>query len=281
LICLEYRIPYRIGETIRIKFSTDAHLMNRYCDERALRAFFDDNRRNIYFVDVGDWFDAIAPSDPRYRRSVVRIGSSDAVMNDGLDISKEILYSHRKRMIGMGRGNHDDLILRRGGMDLTRLLLGQLEGETKDNPTAFPRSLGYSWGLTLRFRAEDGGGRTLRIRGHHGWGRGSRTQEADLTKFSKDMAVWDADVFIYGHVHRRQTDSINRMAFTGSRIISRPKLLGICGTFLKTYSTTDEPTYSERAGYPPTEIGGLTLCVKPQDSRSRQPLKYWFSDEED
>jgi len=255
--------------------------MNRYCDEKALKEFYSDKRRNVYFVDLGDWFDAIAPRDPRYRRASVKATPTDALMNEALDISTAILYPQRKRIIGLGRGNHDDRILRDYGVDLVRLLLERLGGETRADPAAFPRSLGYSWGLTLRFRGETGGGRTLRIRGHHGWGGGSRTQGADLTKYAREAAGWDADVFVYGHVHRRQTDRIDRLGFTNDRLVAKPKLIGICGTFLKTYSDTDEPTYSESRGYPATSIGGLTLCVKPRQGTSREPLRYWFADAEE
>ena len=129
--------------------------------------------------------------------------------------------------------------------------------------------LGYSGLIKIIFREQSksggklGRGRTVIIRYHHGWGGGSRTQGADLTKFSKDVAYWDADIFLYGHVHRKQTDAIPRLGLVGEKLISKPKIMCICGTFLKTYTGSMEPTYSEVKGYPPVEIGGVVVNIKP------------------
>jgi len=124
-------------------------------------------------------------------------------------------------------------------------------------------SLGFSWLVRLSFKENGSRGRLLVIRGHHGWGGGSRTQGADLTKYSKDLTYWDADMFLYGHVHKRQSDKIDRMGLVGTKLVSKPKWIFICGTFLKTLSDTDEATYSEEKGYPPVSIGGVNIGIKP------------------
>jgi hypothetical protein len=280
VICIEYKIKYRPGEIIRIKPISDPHLFNAYCDVKAFRNYLADSGRNTYFLGMGDFFDAIVTVDPRFQKSVAM--GSDASLNDALDLGYELLSPYRNRIIGLGIGNHERTVLTKYNIHLMRWLCEKLGGQSKENPEAYPRSLGYSWGITLRLRADEGGGRTLRIRGHHGWGGGgSRTQGYPLTKYSRDMARWDADVYLYGHDHVKITDRIPRMSFTNNRIISRDKLIGVCGTFLKTLSQSDEPTYSEAAGYTPTGMGGLTLCIKPQQSTAKKPLKYWFSDEED
>ena len=116
-------------------------------------------------------------------------------------------------------------------------------------------------------RTETGIGRKVVIRGHHGWGGGSRTQGADLTKYSRDVAYWDADIFGYGHVHRLQDDRIPRLGLVGKKLIAKPKVMVICGTFLKTLSEDASPSYSERAGYPPTEIGGAIISIKPDSHK--------------
>ena len=123
--------------------------------------------------------------------------------------------------------------------------------------------VGYSWLLRILLSSNGGAGRCVIIRGHHGWGGGSRTQGADLTKYSKDVAYWDADVFMYGHVHRLQSDRVPRLGLSGERLISKPKIMILCGSWLKTYSGNNNPTYSEQKGYPPIEMGGATLKIKP------------------
>jgi hypothetical protein len=77
------------------------------------------------------------------------------------------------------------------------------------------------------------------------------------------MAYWEADMFLYGHVHKRQSDKIDRISVVGTRLLPKPKYIYLCGTFLKTYSLTDEATYSEEKGYPPVSIGGVNIQIKP------------------
>jgi len=124
---------------------------------------------------------------------------------------------------------------------------------------------GYSCLIRLIFKPKDGGrSKNVIIRVHHGWGGGSRTQGADLTKFSRDVQYWDADLFLYGHVHRKQTDQIPRLGLDGDKLIAKPQTICICGSYLKTYSDSVSPSYSEKSGYPPVEIGGVVVKMKPK-----------------
>lgn len=249
------RLPYELGQTIRIRPLADIHFGNRHCDERAAKSFIDEDKES-YFIGMGDLLDCIIPTDEkRYRKS------SDSI--DGDDIIDQQIYKiyewlkpHQKRIIALGTGNHEDVIAKRCGTNPIKRLCDKLQ-------TKF---LGYSWLLRLQLHERDARIRTVIIRGHHGWGGGSRTQGADLTKFSRDMNYWIADIFLYSHVHRKQADRIARLGLSGNRLVSKPKLLGVCGTFLKTYSNTDDPTYSEIKGFPPTEIGGIVINIKPSSS---------------
>ena len=73
-------------------------------------------------------------------------------------------------------------------------------------------------------------------------------------------------------MHRKQSDRIPRLGVVGETLVSKPIMLGMCGTFLKTYSKGTDATYSEKKGYPPVEIGGLRLNIKPTE----KCVKMWF-----
>jgi hypothetical protein len=51
---------------------------------------------------------------------------------------------------------------------------------------------------------------------------------------------------------------------SGMKLISKPKHMFICGTFLKTFSLNADATYSEEKGYPPVSIGGIDIHITPQ-----------------
>jgi len=246
------KIPYEYGDTIKIKPIFDVHWGNKYCDKKKFVEWLADSDEYTYFMGGGDLMDSIVVTDPRYAKHVDD-SPSDAIIDNQVDQLYEVLSPYKDRIIGLGRGNHEDTVIKKCGTDPMKRLCENLGTEY----------LGLSGLIRLRFREGKGRGRTVLIRWHHGWGGGSRTQGADLTKFSKDMMYWEADIFLYGHVHRKQTDRVPYLRLVGDRLVVKPRLIGICGTFLRTYSKTTDSTYSELRGYPPVEIGGLKINIKP------------------
>lgn len=253
MVVFTYRINYRFGETIKIKPLFDVHYGNTNCDVNAVKKYLaEDNDNNTYIIGGGDLMDSIVVTDKRYRKSA-DAAEGEAIVDESIDGVEKILKPYKDKIIGLASGNHEDTILLRANSDPTARLCKRLEC----------KNLGYSGLIRLIFRESDGRGRTVTIRYHHGWGGGSRTQGADLTKYSKDLAYWDADIFLYGHVHRKQADRVPRLGLSGEVLVSKPKMECICGTFLKTYSKGIRATYSEKAGYPPVEVGGLVVNIKP------------------
>lgn len=249
------KIPYKSGDTIKLKPVGDIHFGSRHCDVKALKRFLGEPEPQTYLIGMGDWLDCIIVGDvKRYRKS--GDGSEgEEIVDEQVDSLVDIMRPFAPQIIGIGTGNHEDTITKHCGTNPARRMADLL---------GVPY-LGYSFLLRLMFTLGDGngGGRTVVVRGHHGFGGGSRTQGADLTKFSKDMAYFDADVFLYGHVHRLQCDTVPRLALRGDALIAKPKHLCICGTFLKTYSDSTDVTYSEAKGYPPVSLGGLEISIKP------------------
>jgi hypothetical protein len=248
------KIQYKYGDTITVKPVYDVHLGSTACDVKAFKNWLADSDENTYFLGGGDLFDSIVVNDVRYRKSGDAT-KGDAIIDNLVDMGQEYLEPYKDRILGLGTGNHEDVVTKRCGTDPIARLSRRLGVE----------HIGYS-GL-FRLQLDEGGnrGRTVIIRYHHGWGGGSRTVGADLTKYSKDIMYWDADIFLYGHTHQRKVDSIPRMGLVGSKLISKPKIIGVCGTFLKTYTTDIQPTYAEVKGYPPVEISGISVTIRPDN----------------
>jgi hypothetical protein len=253
MIVTKHDIPYTYGQTIKIRPIFDVHAGNRHADLTKFKKDMGECDTETLFFGGGDLLDCVIASDlKRYRKSSDGTEGDD-IIDEQIEQMADILMPYKDRIIGLGSGNHEETITSRCGTNPAKRLCKMLD-------TKF---LGFSGLIRLQFRTKDGGGRSVIIRYHHGWGGGSRTQGADLTKFSRDLSYWDADVFCYGHVHRRQDDRVPRLGLSGGSLISRPKVLCICGTYLKTYSADENPTYSEIKGYPPIEVGGLTVHIKP------------------
>lgn len=254
MIVTTHRILYKYGDTIKIKPIADIHFGASACDVNALKKDLANLDDNTWLIGIGDLMDSVSITDPRYSKGNDATAGS-AIIDEQVDGMENLLQPYKDRIIGLGRGNHEDVIIKHNGTDPMKRLCQRLDC----------KYLGYSGLLRLLFRQKAGGGRKVVIRYHHGWGGSSRTQGADLTKYSKDIKHWEADVFLYGHVHRRQSDRIPRIGLVGEQMVAKPKLVGICGTYLRTYLKTTSSTYSEIKGYPPTEIGGIMLEIKPRD----------------
>jgi len=253
MITEEKRITYKYGDTFTLKPIADVHLGAVACDEKAFKDYLADSDDKTLFLGIGDLYDAIVVTDPRYQKSSDK-SKGDAVIDEQVDRGVELLEPYKDKILGLGSGNHERTVLRRGGSDLTERTCRRLG----------VKNLGYSGLFKLIFRMEHGVGRSLIIRYHHGHGGGSRTQGADLTKFSKEAANWDADLFLYGHVHKLQSDKLPRLGMRGKSLVAKPKTMVICGTFLKTYMDGTDATYSEVCGYPPTSIGGVNIDITPE-----------------
>jgi len=252
MITEERGIPYEYGDKFKLKPIADVHLGAVACDEKAFKEYMADSDDKTYFIGIGDLYDAIIVTDPRYQKSSDK-SKGDAVIDEQVDRGVELLMPYKDKILGLGYGNHERTIIRRSGSDMMKRTCRRLG----------VKELGYSGLFKLIFRMVHGAGRSVIIRYHHGWGGGSRTQGADLTKFSKDVAYWDADLFLYGHVHKKQSDEIPRLGLRGKSLIAKPKIMCICGTFLKTYMDSSDATYSEVCGYPPTAIGGINIDITP------------------
>jgi len=246
------KIEYKWGDTITVKPLFDVHYGAKACDIRGFKQYLEESNDKTYFIGGGDLLDSIHANDIRYRKSGDAF-EGDNVIDQQINGMIDILKPYKDKIICLATGNHEDVVTKRCGTNPTKRMC-----ETLDVPF-----LGYS-GLIRLLLSENGArGRKVIIRLHHGWGGGSRTQGADLTKYSKDLQYWDADIFLYGHTHRKQTDQVPRLGLVGEKLISRPKTMAICGTWLKTYSTSSDPTYSEIKGYPPIETGGVSITLKP------------------
>lgn len=255
MIVLTKDIPYKYGDTIKILPLFDIHMGNTLCDERALKRDLEAVDDQTYIIGGGDWLDSIIVKDSKRYRKSMDSTEGDAVIDEQIDRMYWMIEPYKDKIIGLGTGNHEDAIVSHCSTNPIKRLCVAL-----DVPF-----LGISSLVRLRFRENDGRGRTVLIRIHHGWGGGSRTQGGDITKFSRDTAYWDADIFLYGHCHKKQDDRIPRMGITGSVLHSKPKVLAICGSYLRTFTNDANVSYSEAKGYPPTEIGAPIICITPDN----------------
>ena len=253
MIVHSFSIPYEYGQTITLKPLFDVHYGNKYCDTYKLRDYLQERDERTYLIGGGDLIDAVIVKDTKRYMKATDAMESDAIIDEQIDGLYKYLEPYKGKIIGLGSGNHEDTILKHCSTSPIRRLAEKLE----------TTPLGMAWFCKLSLRESDGRGRTLVIFGHHGWGAGCRTAGGSITKYTNASSFWDADIFLFGHDHQRKADRIERISLSGNKMITKPRYIFLCGTFLKTYSNTDVATYSEAKGYPPVSLGGLNISCKP------------------
>jgi hypothetical protein len=258
-------IPYHYGDTFKLLPLTDIHYdgkgKNSICDIGKLRKDLKERvDEKTIIMGLGDWFGGIIPSDvKRYRKEHDAAEGAD-ILDEQVEGLAEELMPYRENIYVILMGNHEDTILSHCATNLTQRLINKLnEGIQK------PIINGeYSALIQLRFSENGSRGRSMIIRAHHGWGGGSRTEGADITKFSHDVKFWQADLFLYGHVHKLKVNDIEEGRIVGdSDWKTYLKRMVICGAYQRTYSKGNTATYAERRGYPPTTLRHPIIYLSP------------------
>lgn len=258
MLCSDYTINYdNFTEPIKIIPLSDIHYGNAFCDVKSFQKTLKDNP-DAYIIGIGDMFDSILPTDKRYQRSSDAFGGMDASLDMAVNEMAQMLMPHKDRIIGLGHGNHENVIIKKCGTNMVDRLCSVLGCNY----------LGYSGFVGLRFEYKSGDTRGnvkfMDIYYHHGFGGGSRTEGADITKYWRHAKNFEANVFLYGHTHKLLSDSKPHLSRgKNNKLISKGLHLAVCGTYLKTFSNDTDTTYSEVAGYPPVPVGSPIMKVRP------------------
>jgi hypothetical protein len=252
--CFKKVIEYEnFSDPIEIIPIGDIHYGSSLCDVNALKKTLKNNPKAHYIFN-GDVFDAIVPNDPRYQKSGDNI-KGDAMLDIAVNDVANIIMPYRKEILGIGHGNHEQQAIKRYGTSLVGRLCHLLECD----------HFGYSGILRLALRRKSSNIKTIDIYYHHGFGGGCKTEGGNLTKFWRHAKGWDADIFLYAHVHDIQSDSRSRCGW-GNPVASKDMHLVICGTYKKTFTETVDATWEETKGFHPVHIGSPIIRIYPQSN---------------
>jgi len=242
---------------------SDLHVGHDQFARRHFKQFIDRHKDHpyTYFIGLGDQLDCIIQSDyKRFRLSGIdsRYRDSetpDELINMQIKDLCDLLEPIRGRLLGLICGNHEDKLNEKHGINVHRLVCSALGVD----------NLGYSCLLLLKLANSEGPGRvrSVRIYCHHGYGGGGRTQGGAITKYSRFITEYDADVYLTAHDHDMFWKKIARVGINNSgQMVDRPVILANAGAFKKTLTDGDVPSWEETRGFPPRLLGGLVLEIE-------------------
>lgn len=246
-------------DIIKIKPIMDLHYGSSTCDVKAFKQYIADRDEHTWFVTNGDLMDSILFNDKRYQRSMDMSDKGlDEVIDADIIAVYKLLEPIRDRILAIGHGNHEQTIVKRCGTNPSKRLAEML---------GCPY-MGYSYWLRLILERQKGHITNVDFMISHGFGGGCRTEGGSLTKYSKAADRFDADVLIYGHDHKKNFTRYPILLLDASskaKLIAKPKLVCLGGSWKKTYTDNISASWEECSGFPPSELGGITIEIKHKE----------------
>lgn len=192
----------KAGKVIKLGLFSDVHFDSPDCDRETLKKHFDfclkDGR---YIIINGDWFDAIIMSDRK--RSVPHlIENTDSQLNKKLEESYEFLKPYQKNILFMGRGNHEESIIKYNGIDLLQMLTTMLN-MGQEHKVLYGN---YANFLRFTFKKKDRREFNYDMYIHHGSG-GNAPVTKGIIDWSRIGKSVNADLIWLGHRHNAIIDA--------------------------------------------------------------------------
>lgn len=257
---------------------SDAHHDNPHSDHALEKKHLNEcEERNAGWIDIGDFFCAMGGrADPRrVKHGVAR--PEHALANDYFDSlvrhGAEFLAPHAHRCICLGRGNHEQTVLKNQETDLTERLAERMRMMTR----APVFTTGY--GGFVHFRALYGKTHyTLTMALYHGSGGGGMMTFDTLRVRRQASFQPDADVLACGHVHERwwlQTARYRLRTTNGLyRVSVEPQWHVRTGTYKQEHEDGYGGFAVER-GMPPKPIGAMWMRLYMQHVEKVRGNSIW------
>ena len=164
-----------------------------------------------YMLFGGDLFDGIIRTD--HKRAVNSLlESGDNQLNLKLDRVYNLLKPYQSRILFIGRGNHEESLLKYNGIDILEVLVKLL-----NTGQSHQIALG-NYANFLRFNFRDNRNRSVAhydIYQHHGMG-GSAPVTKGMIDFNRIIKGVNADLVWIGHKHQAIIDASDPIMFVNS-----------------------------------------------------------------
>jgi len=258
-------------ETVELVAAGDLHWASAESAHDCWWKMFEEYPDALY-VFMGDILNSISMEDRRFaalRPEYYKLETFHRLVEeevyDFVEQMKKRLGASwiKQHVIGCISGNHPiKTVMRKLGYDPHNLMCKMLG----------IRNLGYSCMFPIVLRVRDRGwAREVMVFCHHGFGRGSRTEGGNITSLSRHAMQFDARIFIYGHVHELVVKDLPpRITYRKGKepwISAEGRLLVLSGTFQRTFSRSEYPSYAEISGFPARPLGFAVIRMSVVETR--------------
>ncbi len=250
-----------IASPVRLVLFSDTHVGSSHFARKKFKQFLSSamDHPNAWCMGIGDQIDCIIPSDQkRFQMSAIdpqyRVSEKpDELLDLQCEDFVSLLDPYKDRLLGLLEGNHEEQVRRRYSTSIHRQICTKLECE----------NLGRSCLLLLKLSQNGARGRNVTLYAHHGFGTGTVSEGYSITKYSRLIYSYDADIFITAHDHQCWVKRMARIGITNTgKMQDKDIILCNTGAFKKSLSDSDVPSWEETKGFPPRQIGGLIFDLR-------------------
>jgi hypothetical protein len=199
---LQYNVPLKANTTLKLALFSDIHFDSPDCDKTTLKKHLDFClKEGRYILIGGDLFDAILLRDGK--RAVNHLmEKGDNQLNTKINEIVEFLRPYKDIILFIGRGNHEESILKYSGVDILELTTQLLNTGSK-------HQIQYgNYANFLRFNFLDNRNKSVLhydIFENHGAGANA-PQTKGMLDFSRIAKGTVADLCWIGHKHNAIAD---------------------------------------------------------------------------
>lgn len=250
----EFTTPFQPNSSLKLGLFSDIHFDSPDCDKETLTKHFDyclkDNR---YILIGGDLFDAILLKD--MKRAVNHLlTAKDNQINVKLEETAHFLDKYKDNIIFIGRGNHEEAVLKYNGLDLLQMLTTLLNAGKK-TPIQYGNYANF-----LRFSFTNKQKKSLAhydIFQHHGAG-GSAPITKGMLDFSRISKGVNADLIVIGHKHNAIIDASDPIMYidNNGKVILKNRQLIQTPSYQKGRTIDYNANFAERF-YSHTSLSGF------------------------
>lgn len=264
------RIPYgQVGWEQRVLLSSDRHHDNPGSDWSMEKRHLDEARTyGAPIVDVGDLFCAMQGKyDRRSDKSHIRPEHQTNRYLDALVDEAASFYGPYSDLFAvLGRGNHDQAIVKNHETDLISRLAGKLASQ--GGP---PYAGGYRGWVRFMFEREDGSGgrQSISLFYTHGAGGGGPVTKGVIKTNRRATYLPDADIVVSGHIHESWYLEIPRFRLSSGHKLYKDTQYHVQIPTYKDEMETGAEGWANEREMPPKPLGAWWMRFYLQGGRVR------------
>lgn len=274
---IAYNIPFIAGKTFKLGLFSDLHLDSPDCDIETLKKHLDIcKKEGRYIMMGGDEFDAIIHTDKKRYTPSRDDNNRDDQINQKLERAIELLKPYADNIIFIGRGNHEESILKYSGVDMIALLVNELNHHKKNGEI---QKGNYQNFVRLNWVSSFSGPsmKTIQrydILQHHGFGGASPVTKGALD-FNRLMHGVSADLIWIGHKHHASIQASDPLMYVDNfgKIVVKNRQSIMTPSYLKGRTIDPNVNFAERFYTHQSLPGFGSVEITPQYEDDKPVLK--------